>query len=118
MMWLSMAALAGCKPVPDGRDQIDPNAVERGRQAIERVQCGACHQIPGISWPQGRLGPSLDRIGQQGVVAGTLPNNQANLAAFIRNAPAVRPGTLMPAMPVSEAEARDIADYLTAKGQQ
>lgn len=115
---MALAALAGCKPVPEGRVQADSAAIERGRKAIVRVQCGACHQIPGVAWPRGELGPALDGLGRQGIIAGTLPNTPANLAAFIRNAPAAKSGTLMPAMPVSEAEARDIADYLIAKGQQ
>ena len=48
----------------------------------------------------------------QGLIAGTQPNTPDNLAAFIRDAPAMKPGSAMPAMPVSEAEARAIAHYL------
>jgi hypothetical protein len=36
------------------------------------------------------------------------------LAAFVRNAPALAPGSAMPAMPLSETEARDVAAYLYA----
>lgn len=114
---LGLAALAGCKPVADDRHQVAADSADRGLKAIVRVQCGSCHVIPGIDWPQGQLGPSLEHIGQQGMIAGTLPNTPANLARFIRNAPEAKPGTLMPAMPVSEAEARDIADYLVARSE-
>ena len=38
------------------------------------------------------------------------------LAAYIRNAPALVPNSAMPAMPVSEAEARDVAAYLYEQG--
>lgn len=103
---------AACKPVPDSRYMFEAGAAERGRAAIERVQCGACHVIPGFDWPNGRLGPSLEGFDQQGLVAGVLPNNPGNLAAFVRDAPAVKPRSAMPAMPLTETEARDIAAYL------
>ena len=38
------------------------------------------------------------------------------LAAYIRDAPALVPGSGMPAMPVTEAEARDVAAYLYEQG--
>ncbi|WP_077511956.1 cytochrome c family protein [Sphingomonas sp. LM7] len=84
----------------------------RGKAAIERVGCAACHQIPGIRWPQGGSGPSLAGFAEQGLIAGRLPNRPDMLAAFVRNAPGVLPGTTMPAMPLSEGEARDVAAYL------
>ena len=80
--------------------------------AIERAGCGACHEIPGLNWPGGRLGPSLAGFDDIGLIAGAVPNTAQNLAAFIRNAPAVKPGSTMPPMPVSEDEARAIAAYL------
>ena len=40
------------------------------------------------------------------------------LAAFVRNAPETLPGSTMPAMPLSPAEARDVAAYLYATGGQ
>jgi len=112
MAALGAAALAACKPAPGDRFQAEADAARRGKEAIKRVQCGSCHVVPGIDWPKGGLGPPLDRLDQQGLVAGTLPNTPANLARFIRNAPGVKPGTAMPVMPVDEHEARDIAHYL------
>lgn len=117
-MAATMAALAACKPAPDSRHQFDSQASVRGKAIIERVQCGSCHAIPGIDWPIGRLGPSLEGMDQQGLIAGALPNTPENLAAFIRNAPAVKPGTAMPAMPISNREARDIAHYLIEESKQ
>ena len=43
------------KPIQD----LSLDAVAQGRQIINRAGCGACHQIPGVAWPEGRLGPSL-----------------------------------------------------------
>ena len=84
----------------------------RGREAAVGAGCGSCHVIPGIGWPQGTLGPPLDGFASRNLIAGTLPNRPEILAAYIRNAPALVPGSAMPAMPVSAAEARDIAAFL------
>ena len=46
------------------------------------------------------------------MIAGRLPNRPDVLAAFVRNAPALVPGTAMPAMPLTEEESRDVAAYL------
>lgn len=108
----ALVLVAACKPPSEARWPGDPAAAKRGLAAIERVQCAACHDIPGVDWPQGRTGPSLEDFGDRGVIAGTLPNRPDVLAAFVRNAPAVKPGSPMPSMPVTEGEARDIAAYL------
>lgn len=84
----------------------------RGKEAIERTGCAACHRIPGLRWPQGAVGPSLEGFAQQGLIAGRLPNRPDILAAFVRDAPATLPGTTMPAMPLNQQEARDVAAYL------
>lgn len=88
----------------------------RGKQVIERVGCASCHRIPGIGWPRGMVGPALDGLAERALIAGQLPNRPDLLSAYIRNAPALVPDSGMPAMPVSEEEARDIAAYLYEQG--
>ncbi|MBA4094815.1 MAG: cytochrome C [Candidatus Accumulibacter sp.] len=112
-----LALLLACKPPPDGRHHMPGASAERGRTVIERVGCGSCHHIPGV-WPEGQLGPSLQRFAEQGVIAGRLPNRPDVLAAFLRNAPALVPGTTMPAMPLNEGESRDAAAYLYTLGAE
>jgi cytochrome c1 len=107
-----LGALAACKQPPETRQVPDAAAMERGLAAIERAGCAACHEIPGLDWPRGRTGPSLAGFDDVGPIAGALPNTPDNLAAFVRNAPAAKPGSTMPAMPLSEDEARDVAAYL------
>ena len=104
--------LGGCKPPPEGRTAWPGADVQRGKQVIRQAGCAACHVIPGIGWPKGRLGPDLTGLARQGMIAGRVPNRPDVLTAFVRNAPAVTPGTTMPAMPLSEGEARDAASYL------
>lgn len=115
---LALVALAaigltvGCKPPPAGNQFMPLASAERGRQAIKRAGCGSCHTIAGIDWPQGRAAPELGGFARRALIAGQLPNSPDRLAAFVRNAPAVAPGTTMPAMPLSQQDARDVAAYL------
>lgn len=90
---------------------------ERGRIAIRQAGCGTCHEIPGVDWPRGRVGPGLHGLGARTLIAGRLPNRPDILSAYIRNAPELVPGSAMPAMPLSQAQARDIAAYLYREGE-
>jgi len=113
---LLLLLTAACKPPPDQRQLMPVADAAHGRAVIERAGCGSCHMIPGVGWPQGKVGPSLHGLAERGLIAGKLPNRPDVLAAYIRNAPALVPGSAMPAMPVSEAEARDIAAFLYEQG--
>ena len=112
--WALLAALllAACEnngPQPRTIAGADPT---RGLAVMERVGCAACHVIPGIDWPQGRAGPSLERFGSSPMIGGRFPNQPEVLAAWLMDAPSLSPETGMPPMPISEAEARDIAARL------
>jgi cytochrome c1 len=115
---LAGPVLTSCKQPPQQRVTHDAAAAERGLAAIRRAGCGACHRIAGLDWPAGRAGPSLTEFDGEVPIAGTLVNTPANLAAFIRNAPAAKPGSTMPPMPVTADEARDIAAYLYAQQEE
>ncbi len=105
-------AMCGCEAPPDQQYFTPQAAAEEGREIIDRVGCAACHTIPGIDWPKGRVGPSLDGFAEQSLIAGRAPNRPDVLAAFVRNAPAVVPQSGMPPMPITEEESRDVAAYL------
>lgn len=115
---LPLLLTAGCKAPPNDTQPMPQADAARGKQAIVSAGCGACHVIPGLRWPQGRSGPSLEGFADQGLIAGRLPNRPDLLAAYVRNAPATLPGTTMPAMPLTEGEARDVAAYLYANARQ
>ena len=83
-----------------------------GREAVRRAGCASCHTFPDIAWPRGTVAPPLGNFANRTLIAGELPNRPDVLAAFVRNAPALLPGTTMPAMPISERESRDVAAYL------
>jgi cytochrome c2 len=85
---------------------------QTGRELLAQYQCGSCHRIPGVRAARGNYGPTLEDFGHRRYIAGEIPNTPAALEAWIRNPSALVPGTLMPAMGVSQADARAMASYL------
>lgn len=104
--------LAACDGPPDRTPTLSDADVQRGRQLVTAKGCVACHTFPDVKWPRGGLGPSLENFGRQGLIAGRLPNQPGVLMQFVRMAPAHLPGTAMPAIPMTDQEARDVAAYL------
>ena len=89
-------------------------SIERGRLAIERYPCGACHVIPGVPAATGRVGPSLERFGRRSYIAGEIPNDAPALKRWLQDPPAMVPGTTMPDMAVPAGVAADMAAYLSS----
>lgn len=115
---LPLLLLAGaCKPPPDQRQSMSVADAAKGKALIEQVGCASCHQIEGVRWPKGSVGPAITNFRERGLIAGHLPNRPETLAAFVRNAPALVPGTTMPAMPLTEQESLDVAAYLYEIGK-
>jgi cytochrome c2 len=108
------AALAACGVASRSlvTQQVPGGDAGRGKDAIGRYGCGACHGIPGISDTRGNVGPPLDGMADRRFVAGMLPNQPANLIHWIQDPQSVVPGNAMPNMGVSDEDARDIAAYL------
>jgi len=88
---------------------------ERGRGLFEEYGCGACHTVPGLRSAVGQVGPPLDRMKERVYIAGMLPNSAAHLSQWIQHPRQVNPRTAMPALGVSEPDARAIAAYLYAQ---
>lgn len=84
----------------------------RGKVAIGRYGCVACHTIPGIPDAGTDVGPPLTHIGGRSYIGGVLPNTPADMERWLRNPPAVDPRTAMPNMNISAEDAKDIAAYL------
>jgi cytochrome c len=82
----------------------------RGRVFAERYGCASCHS--GLPGAQGTVGPPLEKIAVRSYLGGVLPNTPDNMTAWIARPQRYAPGTAMPDLGMSEAEARDIAAYL------
>ena len=87
------------------------SAAADGKALYARSACVGCHTIAGVS--TGVLGPNLTHVGSRATIAaGSLPNTKATLTAWIRDAPALKPGAKMPPFGLGEADADAIAEYL------
>lgn len=109
------AALAGCAPPAPQAPYWGLSAEARqGRVLLAQYQCGSCHRIPEVEGARGVLGPALDGYGRRSYIAGHVPNREAALARWIMDPAALAPGTAMPRMGVSAAQAQAMAAFLHA----
>lgn len=104
-----LASACGSADVPVRVEGGDP---QRGRLLTQQYQCAACHYIPGVQGANGDAGPSLQYMGRLSYIAGGIPNRPANMVGFLQDPPALKPGTLMPALGISEEEARHMAAFM------
>ena len=116
--YLSTAALLVCAALASGCAKEEPASrvaggdPERGRLLVQQYQCAACHFIPEVQGPNGDAGPSLESMGRLSYIAGSIPNQPENMIRFLQNPPAVKPGTLMPALGITDDEARHMAAFM------
>ena len=95
--------------IPFAARAADPYAEAKG---LISAQCSACHTIPGVAGAYGDIGPSLKGIAKHPQIAGKLPHNHANMVKWLMHPQQVSPGTGMPEMGLTEAQAGKIAAYL------
>jgi cytochrome c1 len=111
--------LAACREagvIP--RHRVQGGEPARGERALVQYGCGSCHVVPGVPAAEGRVGPPLTDFADRAYVAGRLRNEPAALVRWIRDPQGIEPGTAMPNLGVSEADARDIAAYLYTLGSR
>jgi cytochrome c1 len=104
--------LAACARDQDYRPQVPDADPEQGRLALQAYECGVCHVIPGVRGARGRVGPPLDAYSRRVYLAGKFPNTPRMLVQWIQDAPSLAPQTAMPAIAMTEAQARNMAAYL------
>jgi len=87
--------------------------VARGKELFESTgTCFACHTVDGTT-AAGKVGPDLsDFGGRTTLAAGMLPNTPENLAAWLRDPQAIKPGALMPRLNLSEADIEALTAFL------
>jgi cytochrome c oxidase subunit II len=74
--------------------------------------CSACHAVAGTD-AQADIGPDLTHFGSRGTFAGAIfENNEENLALWLRDPPAMKPGSKMPNYNLSEEQIQELVDYL------
>jgi cytochrome c oxidase subunit 2 len=104
--WLQQQRLPASPP-------SDP-LLQQGAQAFARFGCLGCHAIRyGDSPVGGSSGPDLTHVGsRQTLAAGLLPNSYGNMAGWIGNPQALKPGNDMPVLNLDPDSLRAVAAYL------
>jgi cytochrome c oxidase subunit II len=83
-----------------------------GRHVFETTACVNCHAVSGTNGT-GRFGPDLTHLmSRRTIAAGAAENTPENLRLWIRNPDSIKPGSLMPAMKLSNAELDALVRYL------
>lgn len=105
------------RALPDTADPAVPHPqgpldVARGKRALSQYICVTCHVIPGVVGPNTPVGPTLEGIASRSTIAGRLPNTPENMQRWLREPQRIKPASAMPALGVTERDARDMAAYL------
>ena len=83
-----------------------------GQQIFLRSVCTQCHTIQGTP-ANGRVGPNLTHVASKPYIAsGSLQNDRENLASWITDPQAIKPGIRMPMNTYSPEELNALVDYI------
>ncbi|HXM23484.1 MAG TPA: cytochrome c oxidase subunit II [Terriglobales bacterium] len=83
-----------------------------GQRIFETTACINCHTVAGTV-ASGRFGPDLTHLmSRDTIAAGAAKNTPENLRRWILNPDAIKPGSLMPAMQLSDPELDALTAYL------
>ena len=86
-------------------------AAADGKAIFAGSACVGCHTIKGVS--AGTLGPDLTHFGSRTTFAAAMfPTSADILTAWIKNAPALKAEAKMPALGLSDDQARAVSAYL------
>ena len=102
--WLAERA----EPPPEPTDALE----QQGLEVFEAFQCVYCHTVDGVS-PDVDLGPDLTDFGSRLTIgAGMLENEPGNLADWILDPQAIKPGNRMPPTDLTDGELEALIAYL------
>ena len=97
--------------VPGAANENPSLAVAAGAKIFANSPCTTCHRIDGVS--KGYIGPDLSHFGTRTTLAaGVLSNTPANVAKWIRNPAAIKPGAQMPRLGLAGEQLKDLVAYL------
>lgn len=83
-----------------------------GKRIFETTSCINCHAVSGTA-ANGRFGPDLTHMMSRDTIAsGAAENTPGNLRLWVQNPDAIKPGSLMPAMKLSDADLDALVLYL------
>jgi cytochrome c oxidase subunit 2 len=87
-------------------------AAAEGAQVFQSRGCAGCHTISGTP-AQGKIGPNLTHFASRGTIAGSiLENTPVDLRRWLKDPPAVKPGSIMPNLNLSDHDVDLLVAYL------
>jgi cytochrome c oxidase subunit II len=87
-------------------------SAKAGRRIFETTACINCHTVRGTV-ANGRFGPDLTHLMSRATLAsGAAENTPENLRLWLRDPDAIKPGSLMPAMKLPDAELDALVRYM------
>lgn len=98
--------------------QAQPAAVpgkgpaEHGRELFLQMTCASCHAIQGVSAVT-NVAPDLTHVTSRSTLGSeVVQNTPADLARWLKNPQAVKPGCRMPNLNLTEAQVNDLVSFL------
>jgi cytochrome c oxidase subunit II len=83
-----------------------------GQYVFEHQACISCHTVAGTV-ATGRYGPDLTHMMSRATIAaGAAPNTEEELLAWVTDPSQIKPGSLMPAMHLTDRQNQQITAYL------
>jgi cytochrome c oxidase subunit II len=94
------------------RPAVEDVGAVAGERVFESNACINCHAVGGRP-ANGRFGPDLTHLMSRATIAaGAAENTHQNLRLWIQNPGAIKPGSLMPAMKLSDADLDAVVSYM------
>jgi cytochrome c oxidase subunit 2 len=100
--------------VQQQRQPASSGSSPRGQQVFLENTCVSCHPIRGLPGATAQVGPDLTHVASRTTLgAGVIDNTPETMRVWLRDAPALKPGVLMPAfLGLSEEDLGALAEYL------
>src|SRR5580700_7514252 len=91
---------------------VQDASVATGRRVFESNACMNCHAVAGTN-ANGRFGPDLTHLMSRATIAsGAAKNTPENLRLWVQDPNAIKPGSLMPAMKLSDSDLDAVVRYM------
>jgi cytochrome c oxidase subunit II len=104
--WADLQTQAAAPPAPGGLE-------EEGMGYFAHGQCIGCHAINGVENAVATVGPNLTHVGgRETIAAGLLDMTERDLARWLRDPPAVKPGSKMPNYHLTDEQIDALVAYL------
>ena len=99
------------RAAPAAATQNTSPAAAAGARIFANSPCTTCHRIDGVS--KGYIGPDLSHFATRTTLAGgVLSNTPANVAKWVIDPEAIKPGAQMPRLGLSGEQLNDLVAYL------